>query len=106
VFRRVRALIRLRQQLPVLGKKGETHLHTPGNDHLFVYERRSEDDGLLVLANFDAGPQVVNASWLGRLGYISEGVFHNLADDSRHSVHSGLLEVGPYALVWLRRNQL
>jgi amylosucrase len=71
-----------------------------------VYERRSEDDGLLVLANFDARPQVVNASWLARLGYISEGAFHNLADDSRHSVHSGLLEVAPYALIWLRRNQL
>jgi len=106
VFARIRALIGIRKQLPVLGAGGKTHLHTPGNDHLFVYERRSEDDGLLVVANFDAKPQVINASWLARLGYISEGAYHNLADDSRHAVHSGLLEVAPYALMWLRRNQL
>jgi len=106
VFARIRALIGIRKQLPVLGAGGKTHLHTPGNDHLFVYERRSEDDGLLVVANFDAKPQVINASWLARLGYISEGSYHNLADDSRHAVHSGLLEVAPYALMWLRRNQL
>lgn len=106
VFSRIRALIGIRKQLPVLGAGGKTHLHTPGNDHLFVYERRSEDDGLLVIANFDAKPQVINASWLARLGYISDGAYHNLADDSRHAVHSGLLEVAPYALMWLRRNQL
>ena len=106
VYRQIRALIGVRKQLPVLGAGGVTHLHTPGNDHLFVYERRSEEDGLLVIANFDEKPQVVNASWLARLGYISEGAYRNLADDSRHEVHSGLLEIAPYGLLWLRKNQL
>ena len=104
VFRRIRRLIGLRQQLRVLGADGKMHLHDAGNDHLLVFERRSDAEGLLVIANFDAIPQVVNASWLERLGYLHEGSYHNLADASRDTVQSGLLEVGAYALLWLYRN--
>ena len=102
VFRQIRSLIRLRRQLPVLGAAGKTHLHLTGNDHLLLFERRSETDGVMVIANFDAEVQVVNASWLARLGYLVEGGYHNLADDSRGKVQSGLLEVPPYALMWLK----
>ncbi len=103
VFRRIRSLIGLRQQLPVLGSAGKTHLHNPGNDHLLLFERRSETAGVMVIANFDEVVQVVNASWLARLGYLNGGSYHNLADNTTQTVHSGLLEVPPYALLWLKR---
>lgn len=102
VFGQIRSLIGLRRQLPVLGAAGKTHLHLTGNDHLLLFERRSETDGVMVIANFDAEVQVVNASWLARLGYLAEGGYHNLTDHSRGKVQSGLLEVPPYALMWLQ----
>lgn len=103
VFRKIRKLIGLRQQLEVLGASGKTHIHLPGNDHLFLFERRSETAGVMVIANFDDTAQVVNASWLARLGYLNGDAYHNLADGVTNRVNSGLLEVPPYALFWLKR---
>ena len=101
IFNRLASLIALRRSLPVAGGSGNTRYHLTGNDHLFAMERYAPGQGLMVLANFDASPQVMNASWLGKLGYIKDGRYHNRAFDQTASIHSGLLELPPYTLIWL-----
>jgi amylosucrase len=58
----------------------------------------------MVVANFDANIQVLNASWLEKLGYLKDGSFMNLVDGSLHHVNSGLLQIKPYELLWILRN--
>jgi amylosucrase len=58
----------------------------------------------MIVANFDANSQVLNASWLEKLGYLNAGSFMNLADGSSHQISSGLLQIKPYDLLWILRN--
>lgn len=102
IYRRIRSMISLRKRLPALADQGNTLLHDPGNEHLFVFERGAGRPGsILVLANFDTHPQVVNASWLARLGYVKDGAYLNLLDGANRKVRSGLLELSPFELLWL-----
>ncbi len=104
IYHGIRNLISLRRKLPVLADRDNTLLHDPGNDHLFVLERgRSGAEGLLVIANFDTHPQVVNASWLTALGYVGNGKYRNLIDGASKSIRSGLLELAPFELLWLAK---
>lgn len=104
IFNRIRALIALRKILPIMGSLGRTVFHHSGNEHLFVFERKSVHEGVMVVANFDANIQVLNAFWLEKLGYLKDGGFMNLADGSLHQVNSGLLQIKPYELLWILRN--
>ena len=104
IYHGIRHLIRLRQGLPVLADPSGQQLHDPGNEHLFVFERGPGTAGsLLVAANFDERPQVLNAAWLAHLGYVKEGRYHNLIDGEGRQVRSGLLEIPPFGLLWLKR---
>ncbi|MGB5189570.1 alpha-amylase family protein [Robiginitalea sp.] len=97
-------LIALRKQQPGLADTRSIRYHDAGNDHLFVFERDGEsDNGILILANFDDSPQVVRTSLLGALGYLREGQFQNLIDGKTKKVRSGLLEIPPGELLWLRK---
>ncbi|MEJ2162370.1 MAG: alpha amylase, partial [Robiginitalea sp.] len=102
IFSGLQHLIRLRKQLPVLADRTQQLLHDPGNEHLLVFERGpGTEERILVVANFDEHPQVINASWLTRLGFIKEGSYRNLIDGDVNTVRSGLLEVAPFQLLWL-----
>lgn len=101
IFSRLQALIRLRRKLPSLGG-GSSLLHDPGNEHLFVFERKAEAGSLLVVANFDENPQVLNATWVRNLGYLPGGNYTNLVDGTSNTVQSALLEIRPYGLLWLK----
>lgn len=97
-------LIALRKQQPGLADVCSIHYHDSGNNHLLVFERDGEtDNGILILANFDESPQVVRTALLGALGYMREGQFHNLIDGKTKKVRSGLLELPPAELLWLRK---
>lgn len=104
IFNRIKELITLRKRIPALGAAGRTLFHHSGNEHLFVFERRSNADGLMVIANFDAAIQVLNASWLEKMGYLKDGHFINLADGASHQINSGLLQIKPHDLLWILRN--
>ena len=104
IYRGIRNLVSLRRKLPVLADQDNTLLHESGNDHLFVFERGAGGaDSLLVIANFDAHPQVVNASWLSALGYVGKGAYRNLISGASKSIRSGLLELAPFELLWLAK---
>ncbi len=101
IFNSLNRLVRLRRENPALGGGGETFLHDTKNEHLLVFERRAAGGSILIIANFDENPQVLDASWLGRLGYIRKGTYRNLIDGANATIQSGLLEVQPYGLYWL-----
>lgn len=104
IYGRVRNLISLRKRLPALADRDNTLLHDSGNEHLLVFERGAGGPGsILILANFDTHPQIVNASWLTRLGYVKQGSYLNLLDGARKKVRSGLLELSPFQLLWLEK---
>ena len=104
IFQGLQHLVRLRKELPAMADPSGQQLHDAGNDHLFVFERGPRDDaGILVVANFDESPQVLNASWLEHLGYVKDGVYRNLIDGESRQVRSGLLEIAPFRLLWLAR---
>ncbi|MBC2838040.1 alpha-amylase family glycosyl hydrolase [Robiginitalea sp. SC105] len=101
IFDHISHLIRLRRANPALGGRGATVLHQSGNEHLFVFERRAGIRSILVIANFDENPQVLNASWASGAGYLEGGKYRNLIDGKESAVQSGLLEIPPYGLFWL-----
>lgn len=104
VFSGICRLIRLRKEHPVLADPTGMQLHDPANDHIFVFERGPDNgQGILVAANFDENPQVLNASWLTQLGYAKKGKYRDLTGGKRRKVQSGLLEMAPYELLWLER---
>jgi amylosucrase len=102
VFRGLSHLIDLRKQHPVLADQDNFVVHHSGNEHLFVFERGpGTAAGILVVANFDQRPQVINTTWLLKMGYVQDGKYHNLIDRKTRQVRSGLLEVMPYEILWL-----
>lgn len=102
IYNGLRHLIALRKERPVMADLSNQIFHDAGNEHLFVFERTSKvSEGILVIANFDENPQVINAAWLSRLGYVKKGSYRNLIDGSTRIIHSGLLELNPYELLWV-----
>jgi amylosucrase len=107
IYLGIQKLISLRKQLPVLADQDNTLLHDTGNQHLFVFERASGGkESLLVVANFDSNPQVLNASWLSSLGYVADGNYRDLIEGATKKIRSGLLELQPFELLWLVKAQL
>ncbi len=104
IFTIIKKLIRIRKSNSVFADNGNTLLHHTANEHVLIYERRSDkDEGIMVLCNFDEHPQVVETSWIGALGYLKDQEFHNLITGDTTALKSGFLELRPYQLLWLRK---
>lgn len=103
IFETLRHLIRIRKNNPVFADLGNVEYPDAGNEHIFAMQRSAGTEGVMVLGNFDEKTQVVNAGWLSRLGYLREGSYTDLVSGETREVHSGLLELDPLALLWLRR---
>ncbi len=103
IFGGIKNLASLRKGLSALADHSDQTLHDTGNEHLFAFERGRGEGRLLVIANFDAHPQVLNASWLMRLGYLGDGTYHDLVTGRQREIQSGLMELAPYELLWLSR---
>jgi amylosucrase len=102
IYGRLKHLIGLRKEIGVLADAFDMQFHDPGNAHLLIFERGSgAAEGVLVLANFDEKPQVVNTSLLKALGYFNQGTYRNLIDGKTGRVKSGLLQLAPAELLWL-----
>jgi len=104
VYHTLKHLISLRKKHPVFADHNNVAFHYAGNEHLLVFERISRGkSGLLVLCNFDEKSQVVDASWIEKLGYLKKRTYHDIIQDQHHKVNSGFLQIAPYQLLWLRR---
>jgi len=102
IFNGLKHMISLRKKIKLFSDTNNVLLHDPHNPHLFLYERVGQKkEGVLVLANFDENPQIIDALVLLSLGYIKEGVFHDLLTNKKRTLSSGLIEIQPYELLWL-----
>lgn len=104
IFKTLQKLIAIRRENPVFADSNNLTLHNTGNDHILVFERTgNSNEGLLVICNFDEKPQVIEASWILKLGYFTKGEPKDLVSDKKISIKSGLLEITPYQILWLKK---
>lgn len=103
IFRGLQRFISLRKSIPEFADSGNIHLHDLGNEHIFAFERGSTNSkGILVIANFDRNDQVVNAGKLEEMGYVANMKYHDLIRGKYTALQSGLMELAPYTLLWLK----
>ena len=75
-----------------------------GNPHVFAFERIGQNGpGILVLGNFHEEAQAINSSFLAHLGYINKGRLNELIQGKPIELSSGLLDLAPYELLWLKQ---
>ncbi|WP_067034792.1 amylosucrase [Allomuricauda sp. CP2A] len=104
IFHTLQKLIRIRKENPVFADHNDLLLYHTGNDHILVFERSNDKrKGLLVVCNFDENPQVIETSWIKKLGYFAQGEPKDLVSGQKIKINSGLLEVLPFQMLWLKR---
>ena len=105
IFRTLKKLIFIRKSSPVFADDNLPNLYHTGNDHVFVFERKyGKKEGVIVLCNFDENPQVVEPSWIKKLGYFSKGEPKDMVSGNTIKTNSGLLELLPYQMLWLKKS--
>ena len=103
IFNSLKKLISIRKKHSVFADHDNFKLHHPGNEHVLVFERFDQKDGVLVVSNFDHSPQVINGSWVGRLGYLKDSQYKDLVLGQDVELQSGFLELAPYQMLWLKK---
>ncbi|QBA65240.1 alpha-amylase family protein [Muriicola soli] len=104
IFLGIRHMIALRKKIDVFKDQNNLIIHDPNNPHLFVYERTgTESEGVLVIANFDESPQILDAGILSNIGYIKDGRLHDLLSGREWALMSSLVQIDPYQLLWLAK---
>ena len=104
IFHALQKLIQIRKENPLFADNNNLELYHTGNDHILAFGRSNESkQGLLVLCNFDEKPQVIETGWIKKMGYFTKGEPLDLVSDQQISVKSGLLEILPYQMIWLKR---
>lgn len=104
VYHSLKHLISVRKANAVLADTNNLVLHQSGNNHILVFERtQSSKEGIMVVCNFDENPQVIDSGWLMKLGYFTKGNPKDLVAGKKIGVKSGLLELRPYQMIWLKK---
>ncbi|MBR9855348.1 MAG: alpha amylase [Algicola sp.] len=101
IFGTLQKLIKLRKENPVFADLNNVGLYHTGNDHILSFERTCKNERLLVICNFDESPQVIDSGWIKKIGYFSKGEPMDLISNTKVELNSGLLEIGPYKMLWL-----
>ncbi|PRX56735.1 alpha-amylase family protein [Flagellimonas meridianipacifica] len=105
IFHTLKRLVKIRKSTSIFADTNNVSLYHTGNHHIFAFERADgKNDGLLVLCNFDENPQVVNASWIMKLGYFTKGEPKDLVSNKKVSLKSGLLQLNAYQVIWLKKD--
>ncbi|MEC7770652.1 MAG: amylosucrase [Bacteroidota bacterium] len=104
IFHALQKLIKIRKENTVFADRNNLQLCHTGNDHIFSFERTQGQKGLLVICNFDENAQVIDSSWIKKLGYFSNGEPLDLVSDEKVGLNSALLEIMPYQMLWLMRS--
>lgn len=104
IYNALKKLIAIRKKNSIFADKDNLEIYHSGNEHIMVFERTSKSkDGLLVIANFDDSPQVIDAGWMSKLGYLKNQECQDLITNRSTKLTSGFLEVKPYQLLWLHK---
>ncbi|MEY8020550.1 alpha-amylase family protein [Muriicola sp. SD30] len=102
IFIGIRHMISLRSKTGVFTDRNNLVVHDPRNQHLFLYERTGAKlEGVLVVANFDESPQILDAGILSNLGYVNDGSLRDLLSDGKWKLTSSLVQIDPFQILWL-----
>ncbi|MEZ2413564.1 amylosucrase [Muriicola sp. E247] len=102
IFIGIRHMISLRKKTGVFTDRNNLVVHDPRNSHLFLYERTAANlEGVLVVANFDESPQILDAGILSNLGYVNDGSLRDLLSNSKWKLTSSLVQIDPFQILWL-----
>lgn len=104
IFHALQQLIKIRKRNSVFADHNDLQLCHTGNDHILSFERVQDQKGLLVICNFDENPQVIDSSWVKKLGYFSKGEPLDLVSGEKVGMNSALLEIMPYQMLWLMKS--
>lgn len=104
VFFTLKKLITIRKQHAVFADTNNIDLHHIYNNHILVFERKkAKEDGVLVICNFNTSVEVIDGSFIEKLGYLKNQEFKNLITTKKTKLNSGFLELPPYELLWLQK---
>jgi amylosucrase len=104
IFHALQQLIQIRKGNSVFADHNNLQLYHTGNDHILSFERTQGQNGLLIICNFDENPQVIDSSWVKKLGYFSKGEPLDLVSGEKVGMNSALLELMPYQMLWLMKS--
>ena len=104
IFHALQKLIKIRKENTVFADDNNLELCHTGNDHIFSFERTQDRKGILVICNFDENTQVIDSSWIKKLGYFSNGEPLDLVSGKKVGLNSALLELMPYQMLWLMKS--
>ena len=104
IFLKLQTLISIRKREVAFADKENIVLHDTLNPHIFIYERNAENNnGVLVICNFDEHEQRIESGFLNQLGYSFHNKVFDIIEDQRISFKKKHLVVRPYQLLWLKK---
>ncbi|MBT8177869.1 MAG: alpha amylase, partial [Eudoraea sp.] len=104
INKRLHRLIGIRKSNPCLADRNNLNLLDIGNPHVFAFERKALDSqGIIAIGNFHDTMQAIDTSFLANLGYAQKGFLDDLIRGKKIKLNSGLLELKPYELLWLKQ---
>ena len=104
IFHKLQTLISIRKREVAFADKENIVLHDTLNPHIFIYERNAENNnGVLVICNFDEHEQRIESGFLNQLGYSFHNKVFDIIEDQRISFKKKHLVVRPYQLLWLKK---
>ncbi|MEJ2535423.1 MAG: alpha-amylase family glycosyl hydrolase, partial [Gammaproteobacteria bacterium] len=104
IFDGLRHMIEVRKTTPAFADFNNRDLIATANPHLFVFLRTSPmdpDDQVLVVANFDAEPQLLDLADLGGRGRFDLGRDTDLLTGRAPAKRGRRVEVPPFGVDWL-----
>ncbi len=111
VFDGLKRLIAVRKTIPAFADFNNRELIDVDNPHLFAFLRTHptlQGESVLVVANFDAGPQYLDLDNLGSRGRVRFGLgpVQDLANRESPAVFNGRLVIPPFRYYWLTDQRL
>ena len=104
IFDGLKNMIAVRKATPVFADFNNRELLDVENEHLFVFLRTHPENStekVLVVANFDAKPQYMNLSDLGRRGLFHLTTPYDLYTGESPALFKDQLVIPPYRFYWL-----
>ncbi|MFD2586642.1 amylosucrase [Croceitalea marina] len=103
IFFALKELIKIRKRHPVFADNNDITLHSTGNNHILIFERKTAKKGVLIICNFNDTSEVIDCSFISKLGYLKNQEFKDLITAKKTKLSSGFLEIKPYQLLWLKK---
>ena len=105
VFFTLKKLISLRKKHKLFADTNNLELHHTGNKHILVFERKTEEEnGVLVICNFNNVPEVIDSSWIAKFGYLKNQAYEDLISGKKIKLNNEFLAVKPFEILWIKKN--